>query len=133
MRRERRGDRVQPAYDLLVHGRAEHLASSGAAAARAAYERAETDEFITPTLVGESGAVIRPGDSVFAFNFRPDRMREITRALAEPGFDEIERAGAPVVERYATMTQYEEDFDYPVAFAPEHPSMTLPKALAERG
>jgi 2,3-bisphosphoglycerate-independent phosphoglycerate mutase len=133
MDRDRRWDRVQRAYDLLVHGRAEHRASSGAEAARAAYERDETDEFITPTLVGESEAVIRPGDSVFAFNFRPDRMREITRALAEPGFDEIERAGAPVVERYATMTQYEEDWGYPVAFPPSHPAVTLPHVLADEG
>ena len=121
MDRDRRWDRIQRAYDLLVHGRAEHRAASGAEAAREAYARDETDEFITPTLVGDSEALIRPGDSVFAFNFRPDRMREITRALAEPGFSEVDRGGAAVVERYATMTQYEEDWDYPVAFAPEHP------------
>ena len=70
-------------------------------AARAAYERGETDEFIAPTTVGEE-ARIRPGDSVIAFNFRPDRMREITRALAEPGFGEIDRGGAAPVERYTT-------------------------------
>jgi 2,3-bisphosphoglycerate-independent phosphoglycerate mutase len=133
MDRDRRWDRTQRAYDLLVHGRAEHRASSGAEAAREAYERDETDEFITPVRVGEAEARIRPGDSVFAFNFRPDRMREITRALAEPGFDEVDRGGAPPVERYATMTQYEEDWAYPVAFSPEHPSMTLPHVLADRG
>ncbi|MGH2882473.1 MAG: 2,3-bisphosphoglycerate-independent phosphoglycerate mutase, partial [Solirubrobacteraceae bacterium] len=135
MDRDRRWDRIQRAYDLFVHGRAEHRAASGAEAAREAYERGETDEFITPVLVGDSDvdARIRPGDSVFAFNFRPDRMREITRVLAEPSFSEIDRGGAPVVERYATMTQYEEDWTYPVAFAPEHPSMTLPHVLADRG
>jgi 2,3-bisphosphoglycerate-independent phosphoglycerate mutase len=132
MDRDRRWDRTQRAYDLMVHGSAEHHAETGAQAARDAYERDETDEFITPVLVGEE-ARIRPGDSVVAFNFRPDRMRQITRALAEPGFDEIDRGGAPPVERYTTMTQYQEDWDYPVAFAPEHPSMTLPKALGQRG
>jgi 2,3-bisphosphoglycerate-independent phosphoglycerate mutase len=60
-------------------------------------------------------------------------MRQITRALAEPGFEEIDRGGAEAVERYACMAQYEEDWDYPVAFAPEHPSMTLPHVLADRG
>jgi 2,3-bisphosphoglycerate-independent phosphoglycerate mutase len=133
MDRDRRWDRVQRAYDLLVPGRAEHHAASGTDAAREAYERGETDEFITPVLVGDSDSRIRAGDSVFAFNFRPDRMREITRALAERSFSEIDRAGPPVVERYATMTQYEEDWTYPVAFAPEHPSMTLPHVLADRG
>ena len=68
---------------------------------RAAYERGETDEFVTATTVGDE-ARIRPGDSVIAFNFRPDRMREITQALADPGFGEVDRGGAPPVERYAT-------------------------------
>jgi 2,3-bisphosphoglycerate-independent phosphoglycerate mutase len=132
MDRDRRWDRTQKAYDLLVHGRAEHRATSGIEAVRDAYGRDETDEFITPVLVGAE-ACIRPGDSVFAFNFRPDRMRQITRALAESGFDEIDRGGAPPFERYATMTQYEEDWHYPVAFPPERPSVTLPRVLAERG
>ncbi len=132
MDRDQRWDRTQRAYDLLVHGKAEHEAASGAEAARAAYERDETDEFITPVLVGEEG-LIRPGDCVFAFNFRPDRMRQITRALAEPGFDEVDRAGAPALKRYATMTEYEEGWSYPVAFPPERPAVTLPSVLAEHG
>jgi 2,3-bisphosphoglycerate-independent phosphoglycerate mutase len=133
MDRDRRWDRTQKAYDLLVHGRGEHRASTGVEAVKQAYERDETDEFITPVVVGDSEARIRPGDSVFAFNFRPDRMRQITLALADPGFGEIDRADAPPVERYATMTQYEEDWDYPVAFPPERPAVTLPLVLAERG
>jgi len=132
MDRDRRWDRIQRAYDMLVHGRAEHHADSGPAVAEDAYAHDETDEFITPTLVAEE-ARIRPGDSVIAFNFRPDRMREITRALAEPGFDKIDRGGASKVERYMTMTQYEEDWTYPVAFPPERPKLTLPSVLAERG
>jgi 2,3-bisphosphoglycerate-independent phosphoglycerate mutase len=132
MDRDRRWERIQRAYDLLVHGRAEHRAASGAAAARDAYVRSETDEFIEPVVVGEE-ARIRPGDSVVAFNFRPDRMREITRALAEPGFKEVGRGGAEPVKRYTAMTQYEEDWSYPVAFGPEHPATTLPAVLAAHG
>jgi 2,3-bisphosphoglycerate-independent phosphoglycerate mutase len=132
MDRDRRWDRIQRAYDLLVGGRAEHRADTGAAAARGAYDRGETDEFITPVLVGEE-ARIRPGDSVIAFNFRPDRMREITRALAEAGFGDVDRGGVPAIERYATMTRYEDDFAYPIAFAPEHPAATLPVVLAREG
>jgi 2,3-bisphosphoglycerate-independent phosphoglycerate mutase len=130
MDRDRRWDRIQRAYDLLVHGHAEHRADSGAAAAREAYERGETDEFIAPVLVGEE-ARIRPGDSVVAFNFRPDRMREITHALADPECQEVDRGGIGPVERYAAMTRYEDDFAYPVAFAPEHPTTTLPVVLAQ--
>jgi 2,3-bisphosphoglycerate-independent phosphoglycerate mutase len=120
MDRDNRWDRIQKAYDLLVHGRAEHRCDSAVEAVRAAYERDETDEFIEPTLVGEE-ARIRPGDSVIGVNFRPDRMREITRALADSGFDEIDRGDAAVVRRYATLTQYEEGWPYPVGGGEETP------------
>jgi 2,3-bisphosphoglycerate-independent phosphoglycerate mutase len=132
MDRDKRWDRVQKAYDLLVHGRAEHHAATGAEAAQAAYERDETDEFITATTVGEE-ARIRSGDAVLAFNFRPDRMREITLALADPDFGEIDRDGADVVSRYVTLAQYEEDWDYPVVFPPKRPAITIAEVIAERG
>jgi 2,3-bisphosphoglycerate-independent phosphoglycerate mutase len=132
MDRDKRWDRVKLAYDLLVHGRAEHRAERAGDAARAAYERDETDEFITPTLVGEE-ALIRPGDSVLGLNFRPDRMREITSALADPGFDAFDREGAGVVRRYTMMTEYEEGWPYPVAFLPDRPRTTLSAVIAARG
>jgi 2,3-bisphosphoglycerate-independent phosphoglycerate mutase len=132
MDRDKRWDRTQKAYDLLVHGRAEHHADTAEGAAKESYERDETDEFIEPTTVGEE-ACIRPGDSVLAFNFRPDRMRQITRALAEEGFDEVDRGGAPVVERYTTLAQYEEDWDYPVVFPPHRPKVTIAAVIADAG
>jgi 2,3-bisphosphoglycerate-independent phosphoglycerate mutase len=132
MDRDNRWDRTQKAYDLLVHGTAEHHADTGVAAVKAAYERDETDEFVTPTTVGEE-AKVRSGDSVIAFNFRPDRMREITQALAEPGFGEVDRGGAEPVERYATLTEYEEGWPYPVAFPPERPEVTLAHVIARDG
>jgi 2,3-bisphosphoglycerate-independent phosphoglycerate mutase len=132
MDRDKRWDRTQKAYDLLVHGRGEHHADTGEQAAKESYERDETDEFIHPTTVGEE-ASIRPGDAVLAFNFRPDRMRQITRALAEDGFDEIDRGGAPVVERYTTLAQYEEDWDYPVVFPPHRPKVTIAQLIADAG
>jgi 2,3-bisphosphoglycerate-independent phosphoglycerate mutase len=160
MDRDKRWERTQRAYDMLVHGRGRAgsvPASSGEQAVREAYERGETDEFIEPTLVGAE-ACIRPGDSVLCFNFRPDRMREIVRALAEPGFGEDTegpshatgaeaasraetaelpgwegRAGAPSVSRLATLTEYEEGWPYPVAFAPQHPETTLSQVIANSG
>jgi 2,3-bisphosphoglycerate-independent phosphoglycerate mutase len=140
MDRDKRWERVQRAYDMLVHGRAPQHADSGEQAVQDAYRRGETDEFIEPTLVGAEAA-IRPGDSVIAFNFRPDRMREITRALAQPGFEEsgedlpgwAGRAGAPPIGRYTTLTSYEEDWSYPVLFTPEHPATTLSVVLEQAG
>jgi len=132
MDRDNRWDRTQKAYDLLVHGKGEHEADSGEAAVKAAYDRDETDEFITPTTVGDE-ATIRPGDSVVAFNFRPDRMRQITQALAEPEFGEVDRGGAEPLERYTTLTEYEEGWPYPVAFPPERPEITLAHVIAQDG
>jgi 2,3-bisphosphoglycerate-independent phosphoglycerate mutase len=141
MDRDHRWERTQRAYDLLVHGRASHKAPSGEQAVRDAYERGETDEFVEPTLVGAE-ARIRSEDSVLCFNFRPDRMREIVRALAEPGFGEDPseqllgwegRRGAPPVERLTTLTEYEEDWPYPVAFAPQRPEVTLSRLIAHSG
>ncbi len=147
MDRDRRWERTQRAYDMLVHGQAPHHAPSGERAVSEAYERGETDEFIEPTLVGEE-ARIRPRDSVIAFNFRPDRMRQLTRALAEFGFGEgagenaegseelpgwTGRGGAAPIVRYATFTEYEEGWPYPVAFLPERPQTTLSVVLAQAG
>jgi 2,3-bisphosphoglycerate-independent phosphoglycerate mutase len=132
MDRDRRWDRVKLAWDAIVHGRAEMPpAETGEAAVRAAYERGETDEFIQPTLVGAEGR-IRDGDSVVLFNFRPDRAREMTRALGEEDFSEFDRRHRPQVA-LATLTSYQEDWDYPVAFPPDRPSVTLASVLAERG
>ena len=135
MDRDRRWERIQRAYDMLVHARAPHRAATGEQAVLDAYERGETDEFLEPTLVGEE-ARIRPGDSVLCFNFRPDRMREIVRALAESGFAEPGwqgRGGAEPVARLASLTEYEEGWPYPVAFAPARPQITLSRVLAQAG
>jgi 2,3-bisphosphoglycerate-independent phosphoglycerate mutase len=137
MDRDRRWQRTQAAYDLLVHGRGRHEAPDGLSAMRDAYARGETDEFITPTGVAAEGR-IRAGDSVFCFNFRPDRMRQIVRALAEPGFGEgdeefpgwVGRGGAERVARLATMTEYQHGWSYPVAFRGAHPATTLAAVLA---
>jgi 2,3-bisphosphoglycerate-independent phosphoglycerate mutase len=119
MDRDHRFERTQLAYDAIVEGRAERTAPTGEAAVRAAYERGETDEFIVPTLVGEEGRV-REGDAVIFFNFRPDRARQMCEKLG------------PHVD-LTTLTEYHEDWPYPVAFAPERPQVTLASFLAERG
>jgi 2,3-bisphosphoglycerate-independent phosphoglycerate mutase len=148
MDRDRRWDRTQLAYDLMVHAQSPHHAPSALAAVKEAYERGESDEFIAPTVVGAPAAEtdsadgrIGASDSVLCFNFRPDRMRQIVRALADPGFGEGSeelpgwrgRGGAGPVEHLATLTEYEEDWSYPVAFPPERPQVTLASVLAAAG
>jgi 2,3-bisphosphoglycerate-independent phosphoglycerate mutase len=132
MDRDRRWDRIKLAYDAIVHGRGDAPdASSAVEAVRAAYERGETDEFIKGTVVGED-ARIRDGDAVLFFNFRPDRARELSRALGESGFSEFDRGDAPPVS-LTTLTEYQEDWDYPVAFPPARPDVTLASHLAGLG
>jgi 2,3-bisphosphoglycerate-independent phosphoglycerate mutase len=122
MDRDRRWDRTELTVKALVEGEAELEAESGEAAVRAAYERGETDEFIKPTLVGDE-ARIRPGDSLVFFNFRPDRARQLTEALSKKVPD----------LRITTLTEYQEDWDHPVAFPQERPEVTLASTLASRG
>jgi 2,3-bisphosphoglycerate-independent phosphoglycerate mutase len=121
MDRDKRWDRTKLAYDAIVEGQAELSAATGEQAVKDAYERGETDEFIKPTLVGDEGR-IRDGDSVIFFNFRPDRARQLTSALAD----------GPDI-RMTTLTRYQEHWDYPVAFDEARPSVTLASVLAERG
>ncbi len=139
MDRDRRWDRTQAAYDAIVLGRAAHSADTAAQAIADAYGRGETDEFIVPTTVGAE-ARIRPGDSVVCLNFRPDRMRQLVRALADPGLGRDEqlpgwrgRDGALPAERLVTMTPYQEGWPYPAAFAPLRPAATLAATVAAAG
>jgi 2,3-bisphosphoglycerate-independent phosphoglycerate mutase len=133
MDRDNRWERVQAAYDLLARGEAPHAAPTGAAAVFGAYERGETDEFVEPTRVGQEGA-IRPGDSVITLNFRPDRMRELSCALAAPQCPEIDRHGAGPVKRYTTLTDYGGMVrDHPIAFVATRPKVTLPRVISRLG
>ena len=130
MDRDRRWERTKLAYDAIVHAEGQR-ASSAAEAVESAYERGETDEFIRPTVIGGyDGAA--DGDVVLAFNFRPDRMRQIIRALGESDFDEFPRGSAPTLD-ITTMTRYQEAWDYPVAFEPVEPETTLAEVIAENG
>jgi 2,3-bisphosphoglycerate-independent phosphoglycerate mutase len=130
MDRDRRWDRTKRAYDAIVHGEGLQAATAQEAV-RLAYGRDETDEFIQPTIIGNP-ACVRSGDSVLTFNFRPDRMRQIVAALGEPDFHEFDRGDAPRVP-LTTMTVYQEHWDYPVAFRPARPEVTIASVLADRG
>jgi 2,3-bisphosphoglycerate-independent phosphoglycerate mutase len=111
-------------------------ASSGAEAVAQAYARGEGDEFVQPTVVvdprGSAIGRIRDGDSVLCFNFRADRVREITRALADPGFHAFERTPLKL-SSYVCLTEYDRDLGLPVAFPPDQPKKILPELVANAG
>jgi 2,3-bisphosphoglycerate-independent phosphoglycerate mutase len=130
MDRDTRWERTKLAYDAIVHAEGLRAASAEEAIA-SSYERDETDEFVKPTVVGDYDGVAE-GDVAIFVNFRPDRARQMTRALAEPGFDEFPRAGGPVLD-LTTMTRYRKGWPYPVAFPEERPKTTLAETISEAG
>jgi 2,3-bisphosphoglycerate-independent phosphoglycerate mutase len=136
MDRDKRWDRVALAYAALVHAEG-HKAASGVAAMEAAYARGETDEFVKPTVVvnGDARPVgpVRDGDAILFFNFRADRAREITRALADDGFRDFERRGAPRLSAYVCMSEYDRTFQLPVAFPPQDLTEIFPELVARAG
>ncbi len=120
MDRDKRWERTERAYELLVKGKGEQ-ATDPVATIRRSYERGLTDEFIEPTVIvnanGESVATIQDGDAVIFFNFRPDRARQLTRALAVPDFLEFDVSGRPQID-FVCFTVYDRSFPLAVAFAP---------------
>ncbi|WP_017429087.1 2,3-bisphosphoglycerate-independent phosphoglycerate mutase [Vreelandella jeotgali] len=137
MDRDNRWERVARAYELLTEGKADFHAISAEAALRDAYERDETDEFVTATSmhVHEAPVVIEDGDAAIFANFRADRARELARVFTEPDFDGFERTSRPVLagEGLVMMTQYAEDIPAPVAFPPDNLTDTLGEVVANRG
>ena len=138
MDRDQRWDRVEQAYRAMVEG-AGLRAKSAEAAIIASYERHETDEFVVPTVIvadeGQGDApvgLIHDGDSVVFFNFRADRAREITRALALGDFLAFQRERLNL-GAYVCMTEYDKAFGLPVAFGPDQPAHILPELLSQGG
>lgn len=133
MDRDKRWERVEKAYQALQgQGR---TAMSSAAAIQEAYARGETDEFVVPTVLIKDGKAVGPildGDSVFFFNFRADRAREISWALVNDAFDGFER-GKRLDIFYATMTQYDANLPVPFAFEPQDLKNTLGEYLGGLG
>ncbi len=134
MDRDNRWERVQLAYDAIVPGKG--LASPDAGSAvRAAYKRGENDEFVKPTVILDGNhptATIQDNDAVIFFNFRPDRARELTRALTMQDFSGFERQ-KELNLYFVCMTQYDETFDLPIAFPPAHIDNTLTEYLSKNG
>jgi 2,3-bisphosphoglycerate-independent phosphoglycerate mutase len=138
MDRDQRWDRVELAYRALTSEPAADAprASSGTGAVTLAYDRGESDEFIRPTVVvdpkGAALGRIQDGDAVLCFNFRADRVREITRALADPAFHAFERR--PVkLSAYVCLTEYDRELGLPVAFPPDQPKKILPELVSAAG
>jgi len=134
MDRDNRWERVQLAYDAMVLGKGLTAPNAGSAV-RAAYDRGENDEFVKPTIIlngNHPTATIQDLDVVIFFNFRPDRARELTRALTMQDLSGFERQKELNIH-FVCMTQYDETFDLPIAFPPAHIDNTLAEYLSKNG
>ena len=135
MDRDKRWDRVQKGFEAIVCGRGVARASAAEAVERS-YADGVTDEFIVPAVMQRDGKPVGPvedGDGMIFFNFRADRAREITRAIALPDFAEFERCRVPKLSGYVCMTEYDETFGLPVAFPSEALANILGEVISKAG
>jgi 2,3-bisphosphoglycerate-independent phosphoglycerate mutase len=136
MDRDHRWPRIQAAYDLITLGRGEFTTASAHEALDAAYLRGETDEFVKATaIITPGGQPVRmeDGDVLIFMNFRSDRARQITRPFIERDFDAFARESAPKLSAFVSLTEYNSDFQVPVAFPPERLRNVLGGYLASLG
>jgi 2,3-bisphosphoglycerate-independent phosphoglycerate mutase len=131
MDRDENWERTKRAYDAIVEREAAYESASAIAAVEESYDREVTDEFVEPTLVRD-GPALEDGDAVIFFNFRPDRARQLVRMLTDTEPDWPFETDPPDLQM-VTMTEYDETFDFPVAFPPREPEDTLGSVLSEAG
>ena len=130
MDRDKRWDRIERAWRAMVEG--EGLPASRAReAVEKSYAANKSDEFVEPHVIG-TPTPMADGDQVLCFNFRADRAREMTAAIALDGFSEFRRPRIPKVG-YVCMTEYDRSFALPLAFGPEDVRNTLAEVLACAG
>jgi len=132
MDRDKRWERTELAYNMLVHGEGAYNPDP-AAAVRASYAAEVTDEFIRPVVCDRDG-LVKSGDSVIFINFRPDRARQLTRAFVEPDFSGFERKGGFLGVYFVCTTQYDETMpNVTVAYPPEIPTGTFGETISKLG
>jgi len=135
MDRDNRWERVEKAYNALVCGEGESRVSAREAIEQS-YAAGVHDEFVVPAVITENGkplGLVRDGDGFICFNFRSDRAREITRAIALDQFEGFKRRCHPRLSGYVCMTEYDATFGLPIAFAQEQLTNILGEVLANAG
>ena len=130
MDRDNRWERVERAYNALVFGEGDQNADP-VEAMQISYDAGVTDEFVKPVVCDQSG-MVKSGDSIVFFNFRPDRARELTRAFIETDFNEFQRKDGYFHVNYVCMAQYDERFSgVEIAYPPHFPEHTFGEIISE--
>ena len=136
MDRDHRWPRIQAAYNLITQGKAEYQAVDAKSALEMAYARDEGDEFVKATAIVPAGArpvTVNDGDVIIFMNFRSDRARQITRPFIEPDFDGFVREREPRLGSFISLTEYNADFDVPVAYPAERLKDVFGEYVAKNG
>ncbi len=130
MDRDNRWDRVQKAWEAIVEGKGQ-IAVSGREAVAQSYAAGDNDEFIKPTVIidsfGKPVARVEDNDALIFFNFRADRVRELCRAFIQTDFAGFSSPLRPAIMELVTFTEYDAEFDVPIAF----PQVELRQILGE--
>lgn len=129
MDRDNRWDRIEKTFLTLTQGQG-FKSSSALNAIDQAYQRKETDEFITPAIIDPQGG-IKDNDVVIFFNFRADRARQLTRAFTQKDFSHFKRIQCPSLNQFICMARYHESFPLPVIFPPLHLTHIFGQILSE--
>jgi 2,3-bisphosphoglycerate-independent phosphoglycerate mutase len=132
MDRDNRWERVEKGYNALLLGEGEH-ATTAIEGVKNSYAKDETDEFVLPTVIGGEDSRIHDNDAIIFFNYRPDRAREISKAINFTDFDGFNRKKVLKNILYTTMTSYDASFTFPVAFPKEKPINILGDVLEANG
>ncbi|MDX1775761.1 MAG: 2,3-bisphosphoglycerate-independent phosphoglycerate mutase [Desulfobulbales bacterium] len=136
MDRDKRWHRIEAAWQAIVEGRG-IMAKDPVQAMQEAYDRGETDEFIKPIILltetGEPIATVKDNDIVLMFNFRADRVRQLTQVFTDEAWHEFAVQSRPSLAAYVTFTQYDDDFDLPVVFPPVHMDHILAEEISANG
>lgn len=130
MDRDQRWARTQQIYDLLVNGKSEFSYKSAKDALTDFYARNIYDEFIPPTTINNV-KTIENGDSVFFFNFRADRARQITNALISQDFSAFQRQKILTKLNFISMTEYAKNLPTKIVFPQSPPQNTLGEIIAK--
>ncbi len=132
MDRDKRWERIEKAYDAIVKNEGVRV-SDPVQAIKDSYAKEITDEFLLP-MVCEGAEALKDKDSVIFYNFRPDRARQITRALVDPDFDGFDRGRENFDLNYVCMTQYDVTMpNVKVAYKPTDLKNTYGQIIAENG
>ncbi len=127
MDRDKRWERTTKAFDAMVKREGNH-ADTAQQAIQQSYDEDVTDEFIIPTVIGNDDSLsIKEGDVVLCYNFRADRMRQLSYALTHKNHDGLEALDFVEDLTVITMTEYADDLDTQVLF----PIQILDNVLAE--